>query len=118
MFLLFIDEASEQRALLTALRRAGFDCPAVSEAGRQGLSDEEQLAFATAEGRVFYTRNTGDFVRLDAVWRRANRTHAGIIVVTSRGTPIGLQLRALRTLAAKFDGVDMVDRLEFLLNYG
>ncbi|MEK7217242.1 MAG: DUF5615 family PIN-like protein [Chloroflexota bacterium] len=117
MFRLYHDEDALQAALVAALRRAGFDCLTAGEARMRGQPDDHQLAFATGEGRVLYTRNTGDFRRLDAEWRLSGRHHAGIIVLTGQRTPIGAQLRAIHVLAEKFTAQDMADRLEFLLNY-
>jgi len=71
VFLLYHDEDALQGALVAALRRAGFDCLTVNDAGMRGQSDERQLAFATNEGRVLYTGNTADFRRLDTQWRLA-----------------------------------------------
>ena len=117
MFLLYHDEDALQASLVAALRRAGFDCTTVNEAGMRGRSDEEQLEFASSRGRVIYTRNTADFRRLDAEWRMAGRNHSGIIVLTDQRASIGLQLRALESMGRKFTAEEMRDRLEFLLNY-
>lgn len=117
MFPLYLDEDSSERALVAALRGAGFDCLTVLEAQRTRFSDEDQLAFAAEEGRVIYTRNTRDFRRLDALWHQAGRSHAGIIVLSIQQTPVGVQLRALTKVAAAFESGDMVDRLVFLRNY-
>jgi uncharacterized protein with PIN domain len=117
VFSLFFDEDAQEHSLIRSLRRAGFDCLTANEAGRQGLSDEEQLSFAAAARRVLYTRNTKDFARLHAVWRRSALTHAGVIVVTHQRVSIGLRLRALQNMAAIFESDDMANRLEFLLNY-
>ena len=64
MFSLFFDEDSAERPLVSALRGAGFDCLTAFDAGRRGLSDEDQLALAAAAGTVIYTRNTKDFAGL------------------------------------------------------
>jgi uncharacterized protein DUF5615 len=79
--------------------------------------DEEQLAFATSQKRVLFTMNIGDFARLHNEWRREERTHAGIIILTEQLCPIGVQLRALQNMGAIFESEDMENRLEFLLNY-
>jgi predicted nuclease of predicted toxin-antitoxin system len=66
--------------LATALRQAGYDVVSVSELGRKGLSDEEQLAFAAAEGRAIITHNIQDFAPLAEIYFQHNRPHAGILV--------------------------------------
>src|SRR5437868_4811241 len=95
MLPLLLDEDSMDRDLVRGLRAAGVDVLTVAEANRRGISDEEQLAFATAEGRALYTCNISDFARLHSRWLRAGRPHAGIIVLPDQLTAVGTQIRAL-----------------------
>ena len=78
---LYTDEHIDVRLGL-ALSRRGFDVLSCQEAGRanQRISDEDQLAFATGQGRALLTFNTVDFIALDIVWKQAGRRHAGIVV--------------------------------------
>lgn len=78
---LFTDEQIDV-ALTPALRQRGYDAESCHEAGRanQSISDEEQLRYATAEGRAILTFNIADFYRLDADWKAAGLAHCGIIV--------------------------------------
>ena len=78
---LFTDEHIDAR-LAPALARRGFDALSCQGAGRanQRISDEDQLAYATAQGRAILTFNMVDFIALDAEWKRDGRRHAGIIV--------------------------------------
>jgi hypothetical protein len=64
------------------LGNQGYDIESCHEAGRAnlGLSDAEQLEYATREGRAILTFNTDDFRRLDRAYRAAGRRLAGIIV--------------------------------------
>jgi hypothetical protein len=64
------------------LRRHGYDAESCVEAGRSGqaIPDEAQLAYATEHGPTLLTFNKVDFLRLDRVWKAADRRHAGIIV--------------------------------------
>jgi hypothetical protein len=117
VFRIYHDEDSLSTALIQALRRAGFDCLTVNEAGMRGRSDEEQLTFATTEHRVIYTRNTRDFRFLDTQWQMMGRRHSGIIVLNKYPTSIGDELRAFQAMATKFSAEDMENRLEFLLNH-
>jgi uncharacterized protein with PIN domain len=60
---LYLDEDVD--VLVAEMVRAhGFDALTTREAGRLGESDEAQLTFATAEGRVFLTHNRVHFERL------------------------------------------------------
>ena len=81
---LFTDEHIDAR-LAPALARRGFDALSCQEAGRanQRISDEDQLAFATSQGRALLTFNVVDFIALDVEWKRVGRRHAGIIVSTA-----------------------------------
>jgi predicted nuclease of predicted toxin-antitoxin system len=67
--------------LVEALRQAGYDAVSVSELGRKGLSDEEQLAYAVSEGRAIITHNIQDFAPLAEIYFQQHRPHAGILVV-------------------------------------
>jgi hypothetical protein len=67
--------------LADAMRIRGYDVTSCHSLGRanRGLSDQDQLEFATAERRAIYTFNVDDFRRLHARWGAAGREHAGII---------------------------------------
>jgi predicted nuclease of predicted toxin-antitoxin system len=68
-----LDENCDPR-IAVGLRLHGIDVTTTSEARPQGASDERQLAYAIAEGRVIVTRDA-DFLRLDT----AGTVHNGII---------------------------------------
>lgn len=92
MISLFLDEDVHKKAA-TALRSRGFDVVCASESGRKGLSDEEQLEFAADSGRVLFSFNIRDYVRLHKAWLEENRYHAGIMV--SQQTDISTLVRKL-----------------------
>jgi hypothetical protein len=60
-------------AIPGGLRQRGIDVLTVQEAGRCGLADVDQLAFATAHDRVMVTHDT-DYLALAA----SGLAHAGI----------------------------------------
>jgi predicted nuclease of predicted toxin-antitoxin system len=104
--LLIDEDVSKGPQLAAALRRRGFEVMAVQEVGRMGLSDDELLDYAVAEGRAFLTFNIKDFVRYARKWYDAGREHPGIIVSTHlTGRQFGELLRCtlnlLNTLTAK-----------------
>lgn len=66
--------------LARVLRSAGLDVVSSHEQGNLGLSDEEQLARATADGRALLTFNYRHFIALARDWWIAERSHAGVIV--------------------------------------
>lgn len=78
---LFTDEHIDAR-LAPALARRGLDVISCQQAQRanQRISDEDQLAYATSQGRAILTFNMVDFIALDAEWKQDGRRHAGIIV--------------------------------------
>jgi len=61
--------------------RFGLDASGVDELGRKGRTDEEQLEFAAAEGRVIVTEDRGDFGDLTRRFFEERRPHAGVLCV-------------------------------------
>lgn len=53
----YLDEDTINAALVKALRNANLNVVTVADAGRLGYLDEEQLIWATEEGRVIYRFN-------------------------------------------------------------
>ncbi|MEX2236325.1 MAG: DUF5615 family PIN-like protein [Dehalococcoidia bacterium] len=62
------------------LRRRGFDVTSAQELGNLQWTDEERLAWATAEGRVILSFNFRDFQTLFRRWHQAARHHSGILI--------------------------------------
>ena len=60
---------------------------AVADLALVGLPDDQVLAYATAEGRALVTANIKDFVPLDARYRAAGQSHAGLILVSTKTFP-------------------------------
>lgn len=52
---LYLDEDILERSFVKALRNAGIDVATTAEANNLSCTDEEQLIWATAQGRVIYT---------------------------------------------------------------
>lgn len=75
-----LDEDIHPR-LAEIARGLGLDVVSVHEIGRRTLSDREQLDYASAEGRVFVTRNRDDFIQLTLEHFRAGAPHAGVLIV-------------------------------------
>ncbi|MGB6042801.1 MAG: DUF5615 family PIN-like protein, partial [Pirellulales bacterium] len=91
------------------------DAVSTPEAGRLAETDESQLEWAAAEGRVLVTFNVAHFATLHAAWLKQGRHHAGIVVSNQR--PLGDLLRRLQRLAARLDGDAMQDRFAFLSDW-
>lgn len=114
---LYLDEDSMSKALAHNLRLRGIDVTTVAEEGRQGLSDLEQLEFATSQGRVICTGNVGDFLQLHTEFLSSSKTHAGIIIIPRQGYSIGEQIRRLLRLIKSKSAEVMWNNIEFLGNW-
>lgn len=108
----FFTDEDIYAALAPALRNAGLNAVSTPEAGRRGETDQSQLAWAAAQGRVLVTFNVAHFATLHTAWMRTGQHHAGIVVSSQR--PVGELLRRLIHLAGKLDADGLQDRLEFL----
>ena len=95
MIKLYLDEDVPE-AVATALRLRGYDVVTVKDAGRKGLSDIEQLKYASSENRVIFTFNVADFYEMHSKLAKEGFNHAGIIL--SKQLPIGTLVKALLRL--------------------
>ena len=79
---MFSDDIAQQ------LRARGYDViPVVADPALAGLPDNQVLAYATTEGRALVTANIKDFIPLDGRYRAAGRSHAGLILVSTKAFP-------------------------------
>lgn len=70
------------------LRAKGHDVLAVvTDPALVALPDDQVLAHAATAGRALVTANIKDFIPLDAPYRAAGRTHAGLILVSAKSFP-------------------------------
>lgn len=76
----YLDEDLSPLAAQTA-RAHGVDATCSHECGRNGASDDAQLAFAATEGRVMVTRNARDYCRFTEEFQRLGLPHAGLLLV-------------------------------------
>lgn len=104
----YLDE-HVQNAVAEGLRSYGVDVITVGEAGRIGEPDEEQLAFATTEGRVMVTFNDGYLV-LDA----RGIPRAGIAFAQVGQRSVGELIESLLLIAGAMEIDEMKDRVEFI----
>ena len=91
------------------LRRRGIDVRTAQEAGRCGLPDPDQLAFATAEERIMVTFDS-DYLAL----HRSGIAHAGIAWCPLEKYGIGMLTQLLELLHAVTDRDGMRDHVEYL----
>ena len=104
-FPLFLDEDVAVR-LATLLRRLDCDVLTTRDAGRanQKLTDDDQLAFASSDGRAIFTHDVSDYSNIAKAWAEAGRAHSGIIV-SERAEPIELRDRLLVLFDDYADGI-------------
>ena len=111
---LYLDEDSMDQDLVRALRARGVDVVTALEAGMIEQPDENHLCRATAQERVLYSFNVGDFYQLHTNFLAEGRSHAGIVLAPQQRFSIGEQLRRLLRLAATRSPEEMQNRVEFL----
>jgi hypothetical protein len=111
---LYLDEDSMDDDLVAALRLREIDVQTASEHGMLGCSDAAQLRWSTAQGRVLYSFNAGDFCALHTQFLRRGERHAGIILAQQQRHTLGDQLRGVLKLGAARSAEDMVNQIEFL----
>jgi Domain of unknown function (DUF5615) len=91
------------------LRGRGIDVLTAQDAGRCGLPDPDQLAFATAEDRVMATFDT-DYLAL----HQGGVSHAGIAWCPATKYSIGKLIQLLFLLHGTTDRDTMRNRVEYL----
>ena len=99
---LYLDEDISPNVCVI-LRKKGVDAVSAHEAGMLQASDEEQLAFAAAEGRAMVTRNRDDFITLTVQFFEDLKPHQGLIIV--HYTIPGSEFSKLAALLARFSKI-------------
>jgi predicted nuclease of predicted toxin-antitoxin system len=95
MIKLYLDEDVPE-AIAVALRLRGYDVMTVSEVGRKGLTDIEQIKYATSENRIMFTHNIADFCKIHSEFIKRGNEHSGIIL--SKQVSVGIIIKALLRL--------------------
>jgi len=113
-FPLYLDEDSVNRALIRALEARGLDVTNAVDAGRIGTTDLEQLEHSTADGRVLFTYNIRDFLRLHSRLLDEGKDHGGLIVAPQQRYSVGEQMRRVLRICRERSSEEMVNRVEFL----
>jgi hypothetical protein len=95
---LYLDEDVPE-AVALALRLRGFNVLTTREADNKGLTDRQQLGFASSVGRILFSHNIADFARLHLEHIEKGVDHHGIIL--SRQVPIGMLVKGLSRLLSQ-----------------
>ena len=114
MIRLYLDEDVPE-AVALALRLRGFDVLTTREADNKGLTDRQQLDFASSVGRVFLSHNVADFARLHLKCVKKGIDHYGIIV--SHQVPIGMLVKGLSLLLSQASTVVFRNRVLWLTDW-
>lgn len=114
---LHLDEDAMDKDLIQALRLRGVDFTTARESETEGYLDEQQLEFATAQGRALYSFNIKDYMLVHSQFLGHEKSHAGIILTGQRQYSIGEQLRRLLLLIAAKSSEDMQDQVVFLSSF-
>jgi predicted nuclease of predicted toxin-antitoxin system len=110
----YLDEDVQSDALIQALRSRRVLVLTTSEAGRSKRTDEEQLQFATAEGRVLITSNIADFARLHGKWLNSGLSHSGILLVRQQKWRTGVLARKIIEALNRFSATGPRNGFEFV----
>ena len=108
---LYLDEDVHKR-VASALRLRSFAVLSAHEVGRWGLTDEEQLSFASSGGRALFTYNARHYLELHLAWLQLGRRHAGIIV--SDQLPVSETVRRLLNLLNRVSAEEARDQILWL----
>lgn len=95
--------------IAAGLRAQGVDVTTSADAGLLSADDPDQLAYASANNRVFVTHDD-DFTRLHA----EGTSHAGICYCHQTKYGVGELLNALLLVRGCLSADEMCDHLEFL----
>ena len=95
---LYLDEDISPKVSVI-LRKKGLDAVSAHETDMLEASDEEQLSFAAAEGRVMVTRNRDDFITLTVQFFDDLKPHRGLLIIPY--TIPGSEFSKLATLLVK-----------------
>lgn len=114
---LYTDEDITDR-LAEQLRQRGYTATSAASVRTIGLSDEEQLTFATERGWTILTYNRNDFLTLARRWHDAGREHAGIIISQQFSSrEIGELLRQTCKLLETVSAEEMWNTVRHLQSY-
>lgn len=100
MIKLYLDEDVPE-AVAMSLRLRGYEVLTVKETGKKGLTDIEQLKYASSQNRVIFTHNIADFNKIHSDFIKKGLDHSGIIL--SKQLPIGVIVKALLKLFANLN---------------
>ena len=109
---IYTDENVDVR-VAEGLRRRGVQAVSVYDEGKDGISDEAQLAHAATLGAVIFTHDP-DLIEIAAEINRRGDDHCGVIFVEMHRLRLGECIRRLALYGEVVTAEEMVNRIEFL----
>ena len=100
-------------AVAAGLQRRHVEAISACDSENLGLTDEEQLDFATSHEMVIFTHDV-DFLRLACSQVESGKDHWGIIYVHQDRATIGECIHRLKEIADLFEPDDLRNHIEFL----
>jgi len=97
-------------AVAEGLKRRGVQALSAKDTGNLGLTDEEQIQYASREEAAIFTHDD-DFLSLVA---KSNREHHGLIYVHQQKLSTGECIRRIKTLVQTKTPNEMQNHIEFL----
>jgi Domain of unknown function (DUF5615) len=115
---LLLDEMLGERIAVQLIGRGHDVLTVVADSTLVSLPDDQVMAEAARQGRALVTLNVKDFLPLDAQYRATGRSHAGLILVSTRSFPqdrgfVGAVVNALDKLLQD-PGAVVPDQVVFL----
>lgn len=114
MIKLYLDE-NVPESIAVALRLRGYDVITVKEVGRKGLSDIEQLKYASSENRLIFTFNVADFHKIHSAFIKTGSNHNGIIL--SKQLPVRRIVKALLKLLSSLNSEKVRNNVVWLSDW-
>ena len=108
---LYLDE-NVHKQVASALRIRGYDVISAHERENWGLSDSEQLDYATSQDRAVFTFDPRDFIQLHELYIDEEQDHFGIIV--SDQMSLGKTISKLSSLMIERDREQLKNALLWL----
>jgi len=100
------------------LQSNGVDVRTAYDVHLTGRTDAEQLVYSTDNGLVIFSHNVGDFYRMHQSVLSSRASHPGVVLAHQRQFSIGELIRRILRLHNEVSAHEMIDRLEFLSDWG
>ena len=104
-------------ALIKGLESRSIKVTSVLNENKTGLTDKEQLIYASNNGFTLYSYNVKDFAKLHFEFIKKGMNHNGIILINRNKYSIGEQIKKMSNLIQSCNKIDLINDIEFLSNW-